>query len=80
MEEVATIELDIRQAVPRFPPPSLAHLLLHHCVARQECSELGDVSDVRLPRWGDEGAGCAYVDFEFGDDAVRAKKALDNRK
>jgi len=47
---------------------------------RQECSDLGDVSDVRLPRWGDDKAGCAYVDFEFGSDAARAKKALDNRK
>jgi len=47
---------------------------------QQECSELGEVTEVRLPRVDQEGAGSVFVDFSVAGDAERARRALDQRK
>ena len=46
----------------------------------QECSELGDVQVVEMPRVGEHGAGNAYVVFKERVDAERTKRALHGRK
>ena len=46
----------------------------------QECSELGDVTVVEMPRVGEHGAGNAYAVFKERVDAERAKRALHGRK
>ena len=39
-----------------------------------------DSLKVRVPAAGAEGAGCAFADFKEREDAMRARRALDNRR